>query len=244
MIVTIRAAVLLLALVAAGCGDSGRPAPRTTGPAAPAASNPREEAAALAARGDDAAAERKYREALQREPEDVDLHFGLGSVLSQLDRGDEAAEEFRWVVKNGPPGRPEVDTARRWLADADKEVPSAPGTTTSPPASTASAEPTPAGETGTVSGKLTWPGIPSATTYAIRIMIQRDGVEPPVKYVRSKLNGTYTLDLPEGRYRLTGLAGPVRVWSEVPVTVNAGRQTALDLTPANAVVSPSEFPAR
>ncbi len=224
------------ALLAGGCGDARSPAPRAATPSAPAG-DPRAEAAALAARGDYAGAERKYREALTLKPDDVELHFGLGSVLSQLDRREPAAEEFRWVVQNGRPGRPEVDSARRWLAEA--------GDTAVAPASTPAASAPDPASTGTVSGKLTWPGVPAGMDYHIRVVIERDGPDGPRKFVRAKINGTYSVaELPEGSYKLTGLAGPTRMWSDLPVTVTAGRQTVLDLGPANAVVSPDEFPPR
>jgi hypothetical protein len=65
------------------------------------------------------------------------------------------------------------------------------------------------------------------------------------KTVRTKLNGTYAVEgLTDGSYKLTGLAGPVRIWSDVPVTVSGGQKTTLDLSPANATVSAAEFPAR
>jgi hypothetical protein len=232
-----------MALVTGSCGsDSGKPAPTASpAPVAPTG-NPREEAAALVARADYAAAEQKYREALTRQPDDFDLHFGLASVLSQLDRRAEAIEEFRWVVTNGRPGRPEVDSARRWLAEAEATVPA---TTTAsqfkqPPRPALRGEP---GATGTVSGKLTWPGIPNDRSFAIRVIVEGSGGSR--KIVRSKLNAGYTIaDLPPGTYKLTGAAGSMPIWRDVPVTVSPGEETNLDLTPANAAVSPAEFPAR
>jgi hypothetical protein len=234
-------ALLAVALLVAACDSSpGKVAPPAA-PAAPSAGNPREEAAALAARGDYAAAEPRYREALKLQPDDVDLHYALASVLSQLNRRADAIEEFRWVVKNGRPGRPEVDSARRWLAEA--ESPETASTSTTAGASTAPLRGEP-GTTGTVTGKATWPGIPDDRNFAIRIMVEREGTNAR-KFVPSKLNGTYTVDeLPAGNYKLTGLAGNTRLWSDVPVTVSAGQQTTLDLSPSNAIVSPAEFPAR
>jgi hypothetical protein len=234
MMIARRAAVLaLLVLAAAGC--DGR-APALTAPAAPASTeNPREEAPLLASRGDYVGAETKYRAALAAEPDDVPLHFGRGSVLTQLDRRDEAIEEFRWVVTHGRPGRPEVDGARAWLAQAGIGAP-APATVAA-----AAADPQSAGQ---LVGSLTWPDVPAAKNFGIRVVVERaDGGER--KTVRSKLNGTYAIDgLADGAYKVTGLAGPVRVWSDLPVTVAAGRPTTFDLTPANASVSPAEFPVR
>jgi hypothetical protein len=232
----------LLALVVVGAGsllagcDSKPPKVATIAVTAPAG-NLREDAARLAARGNFAAAERTYREALRAQPDDVELHFGLGSVLSQLDRREAAAEEFRWVIQHGRPGRPEVDSARRWLAESGEAAPGS--------AATAAAEPEPT-SLGGVSGKLTWPGLPADKRFAIRVVVARDGEGAALqKSARTKLNGTFSIaGLPEGTYKLTGLAGPIRVWSDVPITVAPGRETTVDLSPANAVVSATEFPAR
>jgi hypothetical protein len=199
------------------------------------AGSAREDAALLAARGDHAGAERKYREALTAHPDDLELHFGLASVLTQLDRRDEAIAEFRWVVANGRSGRPEVDTARRWLVDAGAAAPS------SSPAPVAAA----VEASGGIAGKLVWPGLPPEKTFGIRVVVERDGEGGMRKTVRTKLNGTYAVEgLTDGSYKLTGLAGPVRIWSDVPVTVSGGQKTTLDLSPANATVSAAEFPAR
>ena len=230
-----RFAVLLA--VAALVGGCQTKAPETKKAEAPPASVSalREEAALLAGRGDFLAAEKKYREALQLEPNDVELHFGLASVLSQLDRRAEAIEEFRWVVANGKAGRLEVESARRWLAEADAG-------NTPRPTTTASAE---ADATGSVVGKLTWPGLPSEKVFGIRIVVERDGDGNVRKFAKTKLNDSFTVaGLPEGTYKLTGLAGPMRIWSDVPVTVTAGRQTTIYLSPANAAVSETEFPVR
>jgi hypothetical protein len=228
------AALLVLAAAVSGCDSK---APKVATPEAPvAAGNPREEAAALAARGEWVGAERKYREALTVQPDDVELHYGLGSVLSQLDRRDEAAAEFRWVVTNGRAGRPEVDSARRWLAEAGIPGASAP---------VASAQPADPSTLGTVAGKLTWPDIPPEKSFAIRIFVVRADNENFRKTTVTKLNSTFSIgDLPEGPYKLIGLAGPLRIWSDLPLTISAGRQTTFDLSPANAVVSATEFPVR
>jgi len=231
-----RAASALLAgallLTVAACDSQ---APKTAAPAPAPAGSPREEAIALAAKGEHAAAVVKYREALQREPDDVALHFGLGSSLSQLDRREETIAEFQWVVAHGPPGSLEVTTARQWLA----------GATGAEPRSGAQLEPA-AVPTGTLSGKITWPGLPPTMEFGIRVMIHNgEGPNAIRKFARTKLNDSYSIsDLPEGNYTVVGLAGPTRVWSDIPVTITPGRPTVLDLPPANAVLSPNEFPAR
>jgi hypothetical protein len=231
----------LLALVVVGAGallagcDSKPPKVATIAASVPAG-NLREDAARLAARGDFAGAERTYRAALSAQPDDVELHFGLGSVLSQLDRREAAAEEFRWVVQHGRPGRPEVDSARRWLAESGEAAPGS---------ATAAAEPEPT-SLGGVSGQLTWPGLPADKQFAVRVVVARKGDGAALqKSARTKLNGTFSIaGLPEGAYTLTGLAGPVRIWSDLPITVTPGRETTVDLSPANAIVSANEFPAR
>jgi hypothetical protein len=224
------AAVALAAVCAAGCDSR---APKVPTPTVPVAVDTlREDAALLASRGEYAAAEAKYREALRAQPDDVELHFGLGSVLTQLDRRPEAIEEFRWVVAHGRPGRPEVDAARRWLAEAGAGAPTTAAAPVDPEAS------------GRLVGTLTWPDVPPAKNFGIRVVVEReDGSQR--KIVRTKLNGSYTVDgLPEGAYKVTGLAGPMRIWSDLPVTVSHGKPTTFDLTPANASVSPAEFPVR
>jgi hypothetical protein len=67
--------------------------------------------------------------------------------------------------------RPEVDSARRWLAEAETTAPAASTTnpTKSPAALPFRGE---SGSTGTVSGKLTWPGIPDDKSLAIRLIIE------------------------------------------------------------------------
>jgi tetratricopeptide (TPR) repeat protein len=242
------AAVVVLVLVTAavlagGCGDAGSSkAPVGAAPATPA-TDARAEAIALAGRGDYAAAEQKYREALQQQPDDFDLHYGLASVLSQLDKRGEALEEFRWVVANGRPGRAEVDLARRWLAEAEAVPPTIPSA-----ASTRAAQPPPIkgerGATGTITGKVVWPGLPTGKEYAIRIFVESEGVRGR-KIVRSTLNGSYSVDeLPAGSYKLMAAAGTVQMWKNLSVTVTAGQDTVLDLNPSNAAISPAEFGGR
>jgi tetratricopeptide (TPR) repeat protein len=242
------AVVVLAAALVGGCEDSGRsaPTPSSSAPApAPASlSDLRAEAAALAGRRDYTGAEQQYREALKLQPDDFDLHYGLASVLSQLDKRAEAIEEFRWVAANGSARRPEVDAARRWLAEAEASP---------PPATTASATrgtPPPAikgeaGATGSITGKVTWPGLPEAKDFTIRVIVDSEGGPRARKIVRSKLNGAYTVgELPPGTYKLMAAAGTVQMWKSLSVTVNTGQETVLDLSPANAAISPTEFAGR
>ena len=114
-----RALALLLAsplLVACGGPSPARP----SAPVAAVAPAAGEAPDALAARGEYAAAAERYRAGLRARPDDLMLHFALGSVLSYLDEPEETRAEFRWVVAHGSPGRPEVATARQWLAAAER----------------------------------------------------------------------------------------------------------------------------
>src|SRR3989304_2712790 len=70
---------------------------------------------ALAARGEYAAAAERYRAGLRARPDDLMLHFALGSVLSYLDEPEETRAEFRWVVAHGSPGPPGGAPARQRL---------------------------------------------------------------------------------------------------------------------------------
>jgi len=104
----------LAALV--GCGrDTARPALKTPAPR-PAAGSPTEEVARLLTEGDYAGAETQYRRALRQSPDDVPLHYGLATVLSHLERLDEAREQFEWVVKHASRDREERALAQDWLA--------------------------------------------------------------------------------------------------------------------------------
>ena len=239
------AVLVLAAALASGCADSGRSA--TTSSPAPTASTPApssdlcSDAAALAARGDHAGAERTYREALKQQPDDFDLHYGLAAVLSHLEKRAEAIEAFRWVVANGTPGRAEVGTARRWLAEA-AATPGAASTRSA----TRGVRPAPIrgepGATGTITGTVTWPGLPEAKQFAIRVIVDRDGGTRGRRIVRAILNRTYTIDdLAPGNYMLMAAAGTVQMWKHVPVTVHTGRETVLDLSPTNAAITPAEF---
>ncbi len=78
-------------------------------------SNPAEEAAILAGRGDYEEAARLYSEALQAAPEDVSLWYALAVTLRHLRRSREAAEAFEYVVRHGRPGSQEARLARLWL---------------------------------------------------------------------------------------------------------------------------------
>jgi hypothetical protein len=85
---------------------------------------------------------------------------------------------------------------------------------------------------------------PQTRPFSLQILLQgdddftRDRIIP----ARTRLGEPYTLDrVPPGSYRLTAQVGMIRLW-DTRVTVQPGRETALDLTEATSPVSPAEFP--
>ncbi|MGH7389098.1 MAG: tetratricopeptide repeat protein [Candidatus Rokuibacteriota bacterium] len=237
------AAVGVVIGLATGCGQS--PAP----PAPVAAVNPLEHASAreaarvLAQRGDWAGAVVKYREALRGAPEDVQLHFALGSALSHLDRREEAIERFKWVVARGRATVPEVAAAREWLRQAGALEAAQPDPSAAPRAVAA----VDAESTGRVAGKTAWPGTGHGS-HVLTLQILLAGDDPATQGrtlgARTRLGEPYSLTaVPEGRYRLIAQVGPVRLW-DTSVQVVAGKETVLDLTPDKSRVSPQDFPTR
>lgn len=213
-----------------GCQQSppSGPVPAPAGPTS--TQQLRDEADALTARGDYAAAAVKYQAAVISEPSDVSLRFVLGSVLSHLDRRQETAEQFRFVVAHGQPESPEVQAARRWLVEAGDLgetltfVPSAgeePGTGAAP-----------------LSGKLKGKTAASGETadlvnLTLTVLDRPDG--EPMASKRLKLGEPYEFDrIPPGTYRLKAASqksGDL-LW-DLEVTATAESETVLDLTSAN-----------
>lgn len=235
-------AVVLVAVAAGACGQSAPPAaPTSSAPVLPVASSPREDGDRLARAGDWAGAVVKYREALRASPDDVALRFALGSALSHLDRRDEAAEQFDWVVRHGRPGQAEVSMARQWLSDA-----AAPDTSAPAPVAERPTAPDPT-TLGKIQGKTVWPSI-SRDTFRLPLQIllvgDDDATRGRILQGRTYLGEPYSIaSVPEGQYRLTAQVAGVRLW-DTRVAVSAGRDTVLDLTPDRSLVSPDQFPQR
>ena len=241
-------AVLLVLAVVPGC--TGSPNPQGPAPVAGTVSSPREEGDTLVRRGDYAGAVAKYREAIRATPNDLSLRFSLGSALSQLDRHEETSQEFRWVVANGAPGQPEVVMARQWLAAAER----GPAAGDRPGDQMVAESPTPGAESqaastavGTIKGKTAWPGVnPDAKHVPLEIRLSGDDAENKDKRfsLRISLGRPYTMpQIPAGAYRVEGRSAGVKLW-ETRVVVAAGKDTALDLSEANSVVTSKDFPRR
>src|SRR5437867_8371432 len=130
----IRTALAALAALAglAGCNKPGAGRAGAVQTPPPSAAAAREEASRLLARGEYAAAEAQYRLALQQEPEDVAIHYGLGTVLSHLDRAEDTRQQFEWLVSHAE-RRPEAFIrAQPWRAR-----PAPPASSTAPERATA-----------------------------------------------------------------------------------------------------------
>jgi hypothetical protein len=230
------------ALAVTGCRDVPPTAPKTL--AAEPAGDPRAEGDAAAARGDWPTAVARYTEALQRTPNDMLLHFALGSALSHLDRTGDAIEHFVWVVEHGEPSRAEVTTARQWLRNVGALPATADATPASQtPAATDSAAQAAAG-TGVLAGKTAWPGLDRHMPVRIRLRGETEATKDARDRVTIALGKPFSFPkVKAGEYRLLGEAAGMALW-DVPVTVEPDKTTTVELSPANSAVPPAAFPPR
>ena len=235
-------AAAVLALVVAGGCQQPEPSAPAAGPAkGPLTAQLKAEGDALMARGDYEKAVVKYLTAVNQEPKDVSLRFALGVALSNLDRREETIEQFRFVATNGVAGSAEVKLAREWLAKAgalDGSVPQA--RQEAKPDTAASGPPK-----GKLAGKLQWGGI-DPRDHLVRITVAIAGEDDTNRDVRMqgsnfKLGWGYDFkNLAPGTYRITAENAGTRMW-ELKVSVAAGKDTVLDLTEANSLVTPKDF---
>jgi len=233
----------------AACGGPVAPPQAPKAAVSVSSESPRDEANRLAAAGDYARAEAKYREALAAEPDDLLLHFGLGSVLSYLNKLAEATEQFKWVVEHGRPSQPEVVAARQWLGSSGG---TAAASATETPVRGEAAPQTPASrertdtKSGSLRGKTQWPGQTgpdrildiSVTRYVDKYVYPTLGSHRGAAQVR--VGDSYAIgDLPPGSYRLFAKSGGVSIW-DTRVDIEPGKETSFDLTPSNSRISPDE----
>ena len=225
--------ITLLALLF-GCQQSPAPGP-DKGPLGPSSVQLREEADALASRGDYQAAVAKYQAAVKQDPDDVSLRFALGTALSHLGRRRETVEQFRFVVSRGNPNSPEFQAAQRWLVSAGElaetaavapaaspEQEAAPAVTT--PEAPASPPPNP--QMGKVKVRMA----PRPGTREIQIVL-RDVRRPAGFDGTVKPGEAFEFaNVPPGNYRLTAQDGETGAEiSNQEVTVVAGKDVVLDL---------------
>ena len=232
-------AALLVGLALAACGS-----PPT------AKEEPDGVAEALRAfdRGDWVAAARLLREAVAKQPTDLRLHYSLAVTVTHLELREEAIREFQWVLANAPAGSPEAIAARNWLlaagvlrnpsvagnfSDSGDDVDG--GTATDPDH-----------PEGAVHGQVTWTdGDP--TTKGGRMQLFLKGIkgqpnEDFVRVLRASEDGRFHFKrVPAGSYRLMDrIAGEPR-W-RVKVSIPAGQDVAMDLTPQNSLRVRDDFP--
>jgi hypothetical protein len=241
----IRTAVAALAALAAllACNNSGtgRPAPSPT----PSASSTiaRHEAMRLLARGDYGAAEVQYRLALETDPDDVRLHYGLGTVLSHLDRTDETRKQFEWVVAHAEPGRDEVVRAQQWLSQLSPAVPATESATAQASTTTDGAASTEARPVGSMKGKTAWPGItPETRPTSLELRLSPEGAGGTPLKLHIRLGSAYTFSkIPAGPYQLVARSHGRELWKR-RVVIAADTEAIVDLTPDTSLLTPAEFP--
>jgi hypothetical protein len=240
-----RGLLLGLGLLAlAGCQQPQSPAVTKVPelPTGPMTHRLKAEGDTLLAKGEYATAALKYQQALNQEPADLTLRFSLGTALSYLDRREETAQQFQWVVSRGRPDSQEVRAARRWLVRAGYPI-----ETLAPESahSEREGETRAAGSKSKVKGRTEWPGVdPRDRMIPIRITLAGEemGNRDVVISRRFRLGKPYELwNVPPGKFRLTAKVGGTLLWDQ-PVTVEAGRDTILALTSVSSPVSPRDFP--
>lgn len=211
-------------------------------PASPTSSNaPADLAAQALAAGRYVDAARLYREALRTAPSQMGLHYGLAVASSYLDLRDDAIREFRWVLKYGSPGAPEVEASRAWLARAGA---------------------LPVTLYATNAGGPEKERAPGNSSLEGRAVYAADGKTPvPMKRMQLFLVGQpnsptklehYTLRTDEegnfkfpnvvpGPYKLTNRVAGRPTW-RLRVDLKSSEVKVLELTPDNSVDSRDDFP--
>lgn len=221
---------LLAALVVAACQRPEGPARPSTGAPAPAVA-----AREALARGDCVTAMPLLQAALAAAPHDLRLHYELAVCASRLDAREQAIAEFRWVVEHAPAGAEERRIAEAWLREvaAPDEPASAPE------------RPVPGG--AQVTGRALWAEDGQPPRPRARLLLHLVGLPgtPTAgrhEVVRTDERGEFRFTgVPAGPYMLTNrVAGPP-TW-RVRVEVEAGRETRVELTPANSTRVRDDFP--
>lgn len=233
-------AALLLALAA--CQS---PPP----PAAPSSSTPAPvdfaaQARAAAARSDWKAAAPLFRQAIAASPNDYKLHYELGVVATYLEARDEAVREFRWVVANAPPDSAEYKAAKTWLAESGGSGGPVAGAVTPAPADIPHVERV--GDAG-LYGQVTWTAGAGGPHSTKRMQVHLTGVpgspSQEQRYtVRTDDEGKYEFRrIVAGSYKVADRVAGKPTW-RLRVEIEPGRDTALDLNPANSAAVRDDFP--
>lgn len=209
-----------------GCQQAPLPQPPVTPP------DLLGEARAAMARGEYDTSARLLRQAVVASPDSLEAHYRLAVSASYLDLFDEAQGEFEWVVAHGASGSAEVQLARDWLRQSRSQAAESPP---SPEAATTRSD------RATLSGRVVWSqeGTPEPQPYLRLFMkgIKGTSVEDEFYRVQTDQQGTYTIaDVVPGEYSLTNRVAGTPIW-HLKVTVKAGENLKLNLTPENSVKS-------
>jgi tetratricopeptide (TPR) repeat protein len=231
-----RTAFLALGLLALGLGACQSP------PAAPpkAAADSAALAAEALDKGDYAKAAALYRQALQTQPENLPLHYGLAVAASYLNLKDEASREFKWVLERGEAGSAEVEAARRWLVSI--------GAIPRPSQAVADREeeerqPGVAGLEGrALFAEGSQPPQPMRRMQLF-LMGQPDSPTREARYVlRTDEEGRFKFpSIVPGSYKLTNKIAGLPTW-RLRVELKPSQDMVLELTPANSVSVRDDFP--
>ncbi len=221
-------ALILVIFVFRGGGAVPVPIEQRPGPSQ---SSLAQQAATAAAKGDYGGAWDLYYQALQVEPENVSLWYGLGVTLSNLNQRKETEQAFRYVVSHGRPDSEEVKFGRRWLVSAGVQL--EPVRFTAAPSTVGDAS----GDKASVKGRVTWGGR-EADGQPVRVQILLAGLNGAAEgkrfNARAALGQSYRFDrLPPGSYRLIGAAAGQHLW-DLTLSVEDGREVVLNLGKDNS----------
>ena len=181
-----------------------------------------------------------YRMALQKNPDDLLLHYRLAISASWLDLRDEATTEFDWIVAHAAAASEEGRVAREWLAGARRSVarPSS--------GSESSAPDERVGDSG-VHGRIVWnegQGLEPLKRFQVHLYAQSpDGTPKGMSFhVRTDRDGNYKFEkIPAGLYKMTDNNVGTPKW-RLKVEVRPGEDALIDLGPDNSVKARDDFP--
>jgi len=217
-------------------------------PAAPRTEDLLSQAAVALDRGEYAKAADLYGRAIATNASSVPAHYGLGVTHSHLNRLDDTAREFEWVVGNGSPGSTEVENARRWLAargGPGTQAGGAPTQAAGEEAARADQERQPGyavveGRALVADGSRDRP----ASRHQLMLIGQPKSATSPYYRIRSDETGNFRFpNVAPGAYMLTDSIGDKSkaLW-RLRVEVPASQEVRLDLSPGNSTRVRDDFP--
>jgi hypothetical protein len=242
-------AVVVVAVVAVGLLLGCQRSPSASLPVTASAvdvTRLRAEADARRGRGDFAGALEMYRTALRHAPGDDRLRYLTGVTLTELNRPDEAAIEFRSVVDHAVADLEEVSLARQWLA---ARAPGRPTAARTPGGGVAAPDRVANPSSGArVHGKTEWKNLdPERPVPRLQLVLMGTDAEGKGRRYATvvQLNQPYQfLGVPPGDYRLIGQVGMKRLW-DLRLSVQDGKSaTTVDLTEAVSQARPDVLRAR